>query len=365
MLAKEIWAACRSGMVAWMNARRARPGGEPRRRPRGAVPSPADPLPVGLDPQADLDPVRAVASEAAKRLWRLGFAVPAVPVVDAPCPERATILAALAADELNPAYLPRRPTLMPQLMQAVNDPSAAAERISRIIVHDPVLSADVLRLANSSRYRSTVAPLETIQRAITVCGVEALRLMLATAMLRPVFRATRGNFPRFPRLLWERTERAARAAELYAQHTQSADRCEAQLLALLRALGPLVVYGAALDVYAQDPALKPNPGLCAELVGAMGPSMAVRVARDWDMPPRLLRALDSAAAEPLAGALYIGEFLGTLAFLESHAVMTREQTHEMLMQAGLSGEPVHTILAMVTSSGSAPGAATGVGAATG
>ena len=64
-------------------------------------------------------------------------------------------------------------------------------------------------------------------------------------------------------MLWQRTERAARAAEMYALKVLPQERFEAQLLILLSALGPLVVYGATLDVYAQRPRLTPNPALFA------------------------------------------------------------------------------------------------------
>ena len=107
--------------------------------------------------------------------------------------------------------------------------------------------------------------MEVTEVTVVVLGVEALRGLIATAMLQPVFRATRSNFPRFPRLLWERTERSVRAAELYTLKTHPQDRFESQLVVLMNALGPLVVYGALLDAYAARPKLAPNPSLCAEM----------------------------------------------------------------------------------------------------
>jgi HD-like signal output (HDOD) protein len=260
------------------------------------------------------------------------------------------ICAVLQVDALDPNYFPRRPTLLPQLMQALNDPNAASEKLSRMIAHDPVLTADVLRLANSSLYRIAPAPVETIQRAIVVCGVDALRGILATAMLRPVFRASRTNFPRLPRMLWDRTERAARAAELYAAHTQPQDRFEAQLLVLLSALGPLVVYSAALDGYSRAPRLTPNPALFAELIDTLGLQMSQRIARDWETSPRLLAALDRSGEEDLASALHVGELLGTLSLLESQTVISRNERLDIVKGAGLSGSLVDDIWARIAAS---------------
>ena len=298
-------------------------------------------------------PVETAGRLAAQRLWRLAFGAPAeAPPFLARAHQRVRdlICAVLQVDALDPNYFPRRPTLMPQLLQAVNDPNAASEKLSRMIAHDPVLAGDVLRLANSSLYRIAPAPIETIQRAIVVCGVDALRAILATAILQPVFRASRSNFPRLPRMLWERTERAARAAELYAAKTQPRDRFEAQLLVLLSSLGPLVVYSAALDGYSRAPRLTPNPSLFVELIDTLGLQMSQRIARDWETSPRLLAALDASGEEGLRSALHVGELLGTLSLLESQTVISRDERLEILKGAGLTGSWVEEIWIRIAAS---------------
>lgn len=296
----------------------------------------ASPAAVGVD----MYKVTAVNALLTERLWRLAFAAPTGmdELQPADIEVRDQVSAVLGADRLDAKFFPRRPALMPQLMRAVEDPRAATERLSRIVAHDPVLTADVLRLANSSRFRTSAQPIETIQRAIVVMGVDALRGLLAVAMMQPVFRASRSNFPRFPRMLWERTERAARAAEAYAVRLGPEDRFEAQLAILLSALGPLVVYGAILDAYAKRPGLTPNPSLCVALVCALGAKTALRIAHHWETSPRLAAAMEQSSREPLAHALCVGELLGTLSLLESQHVIAVEEALEILNSADLSSE---------------------------
>jgi HD-like signal output (HDOD) protein len=284
-------------------------------------------------------PVRAGEGTAAEfanrsataRLWRLAFAAPAEtpPLEAAHAKVRDAVCEILQAERIDAKYFPRRPTLMPQLLRAVDDPGAATDKLSRMIAHDPVLAADVLRLANSPMFRISATPIETIQRAIVVLGVDALRGLIATAMLQPVFRATRSNFPRFPRLLWERTERSVRAAELYTQKTHPQDRFEAQLVVLMSALGPLVVYGALLDAYAARANLNPSPSLCAELTAELGPQVALHIARQWESSPRLLAAIGKSTDETLTAALQVGEMLGTLSALESQHAISAEEGLEL------------------------------------
>jgi HD-like signal output (HDOD) protein len=316
-----------------------------RRKPAPPAPPAPSAAPAGTAPVLDVASIAAANSMLEQRLWRLAFGAPSQANIEDPAQPaiREAIFRLLRADALDPKYFPRRPTLMPQLLRAFDDPRAASDQISRMIAHDPVLTADVLRLANSSLYRTSPTPIETIQRAVVVCGVEELRGLLATAMLQPVFRATRQNFPRFPRLLWERTERAARAAELYAARTNPEDRFEAQMVALMSALGPLVVYGAALELYARTPQIVPNPQLCATLIHDLGPLMSQRVAKQWETAPRLVAALKKSADESLTTALTVGELLGTLSVLESQTLISRAERLEATRSAGLPDELVNDI----------------------
>jgi HD-like signal output (HDOD) protein len=359
LLTGPLIAALALAMSAWAVLRR-------RRAPAiAAIPVPAKDS-IGVvtaeaTPQnrpIDTLRVEAVNALAAERLWRLAFAAPEQ--VEPVAPDHArvqdAVIAMLRADKLDPKYFPRRPALMPQLLRAVNDPDAAPDSVSRIIAQDPVLTGDILRLANSNFYRVTPEPVETIQRAVVICGMDGLQSLLAAVLLQPVFRATDKNFPRFPPLLWERTERAARAAELYAAKTRRQDRFEAQLIALLSALGPLVVYRATMAAYSRTPGLAPSPALCVALIGTLGQQTSQRIARHWQSSPRLIAALgppgDNAASDrSLAHALYCGELIGTLSLLESQQHISLSERVRLAGDAGLPDELAKSIWERLSGAG--------------
>jgi HD-like signal output (HDOD) protein len=350
VIAAAVIACLAGGLALWAVFRQGR---------KQPLPGASDPAPASGKPNTK-GPAAAPPAETAQielanglvteRLWKLAFAAPAHPQTLEPAHTevRDAVYAALQAETFDTKYFPRRPTLMPQLMRVVADPRAATEKISRMVAHDPVLTSDILRLANSPLYRTTPAPIETIQRAIVVLGVDALRGLVATAMLQPVFRATRTNFPRFPRMLWERTERAARAAEMYAMNLHPKDRFEAQLVILLSALGPLVVYGAALDAYSQRPELSPSPALCVALTAALGRDVSLGIARHWETSARLIAAIERSPGESLSMCLCTGELLGTLSLLETQSVVSREAALATAKDAGLSEVIVTPIFTQLT-----------------
>lgn len=344
-----VWSITALGMLGLLG------GWILQRRVAGAIPALADPgvqNPPDQDkapPAIDAPALFAARERANARLWRLAYgAKAAAGVLEQPHAEvRVAVVARLQPDKLNPEFLPRRPTLMQQLLREVNDPGTQADKLSRMIAHDPVLGADVLRIANSSLYRVTPEPVESIQRAIVICGVESMRGILATAMVRPVFRANGRNFPRLPRLLWERTERAARAAELYALRTSPQDRFEAQMAVLLRALGPLVVHSAALDAYAQRPRLQPDAVMLVELTQSMAGSLSARIAQAWGSSSRIVSALNDHDSSALGCAAMAGEFLGTLAMLVVHAAMTDCDALDLSREAGLDESLAREIIARI------------------
>src|SRR5262245_3616199 len=112
--------------------------------------------------------------------------------------EHAVALAsvAAAADESvhERDYFPRRPMLLPKLLQALNDDASTRQELVGLILEDPSLAGNVLIRANSAWYRTSPEPVESLDRAVRMLGTDGLKSLLATAILQPVFRLPKGYF---------------------------------------------------------------------------------------------------------------------------------------------------------------------------
>src|SRR5262249_5231711 len=105
---------------------------------------------------------------------------------------------ALGDLEVQAKYLPRRPSLLPQLVSAINSDTNSMRDMAKIIGEDGTLLAGLLKLANSSFYRSSGAkPIESLEKAVALLGTDGLRSLVATALLHPVMTGTRGPFSSF------------------------------------------------------------------------------------------------------------------------------------------------------------------------
>lgn len=87
--------------------------------------------------------------------------------------------------------LPSIPKLVQELLQALDDPNADAGRIGAKLQLDQALTAKVLRLANSSFYGGT-RKVSSVNDAVVLLGIDALRTMVAASGVVGAFKAPEG-----------------------------------------------------------------------------------------------------------------------------------------------------------------------------
>ena len=233
-------------------------------------------------------------------------------------------------------YLPRRPQLLPQLMQVVNDDAASMRAIARLIARDPALTGNLLRIANSPAYRMQPAPIESIERAVAVLGTHGIRSTIAAALMQPVL-STTGTFTPLPEVIWDHSLRTAAAAEAHAMLVGNDDPFAAQLLGLLYGLGAIAIFRVVRDEFADHPDAAPSATLMTRLIDQHAAPVAARIASQWELSERIVAALGEQqpialgeSRSPLGQALYFGRVAATLAMLVDAARTTPEEGREQL-----------------------------------
>jgi HD-like signal output (HDOD) protein len=297
---------------------------------------------------ASIDAARtAAASRAATQRALHELELGIAPIGLFPQREHAHIVNAVLATLEDAAgqskYLPRRPSVVPQLLRTMNDPQASRREIATIISRDPALAADLLTIANSAWYRSSPTPIESIDRAVAVLGNDGIRSLLSAAILQPMFRMPPGPFQRFPQIAWDYAAAASIASESIAALAESDDPFAAQLLALLVGVGGIIVFRVTLDTYANEGTLRPSPEAVAMLIDRQAAPVARRIATRWELSERMIGALnDQSAADstsiallsPLGRALLLGREVGALSVLAREGALPREQARSRALACG-------------------------------
>lgn len=328
--------------------------------PRTAGTAPQEPsgeweTPAGVPPQpppAEAAQIRAQTLRALREV-AFGLTSPIVPAVIAPSDALcAEVAGALAHIVDQPNYAPRRPMQLPRLLQAINDETASRGTLAQIIAGDPALAGNLLRLANSPFYRHSPEPVESLDRAVSMLGIEGLRSMIAAALLQPVFRVSGGSFAQFGEVTWEHSLFAANAAELHASLVESGDPFAAQLLGLLLGLANIVVFSVSRDVFLAHER-SPDAALIGALIDAHCIGVARQIAASWELSDRIDAALAEQApvrVDPsrvpqsaLGRALYFGEFVGAVAVLRQRGGLDDSAALTALNFAGVPAATIERI----------------------
>jgi HD-like signal output (HDOD) protein len=222
---------------------------------------------------------------------------------------------------LQAKYLPRRPSLLPRLMTAINNDSNSMREMARIIGEDGTLLGGLLKLANSAYYGvRRHKPVESLEKAVALVGTDGLRSLVTTALLHPVMTDIRGPFSSFAEATWEHSQYAAGCAELHATRIEGADAFSARLLALLLGLASNSVFRIAREhCFGESRCVR--PAAMAQLLNDWVPPTAMRIAENWQLPADLCNVLAAPAVPGLARSLRFGRLAGALLVLVNRGQM--------------------------------------------
>lgn len=238
-------------------------------------------------------------------------------------------------------YFPRRPMLLPKLMQALNDREVARETLVKLILEDPAIAGGVLQQANTAFYRVSPARVDNVDRAVWLLGTDGLKRLMATAIMQPVFRVPKGYFDAFAPRTWAHAQRAAAVAERFVARARACDPFVAQLLAVMEALARIVIFRLTMDKYRETPNILPRAEVFIRAMQKHEARVALLIANAWQMTDESKTALqDQARREsplsmsPLAQAVYYANLTATLTAGE----LSADAATEVLDAQGLEVE---------------------------
>ncbi len=236
--------------------------------------------------------------------------------------------------------LPRRPQLLPQLIQTVNDDAASARVMAAIIGQDPVLTGNLLRIANSPAYKVHERPVESLQRAVTLVGTEGVRQIISAVLVQPVMQVQCEVFPQFSAIIWEHALLASRAAADHARTVTFGDAFAAQWLGLVQGLGAALVMRQLLqEAQARGEAVE--PALALQLLQQWSLPLAQRVVAAWELPEPVHQALAVDAEGPLADSLRLASAAAAASLLCRHGHASQSRMLALLEQ--LPSAPPHAL----------------------
>ncbi|TBW50753.1 HDOD domain-containing protein [Marinobacter halodurans] len=320
-------------LFQWFKPNTADPA-KPARRKGGLL------NPVGTDP-ADEELTRSALIHLESHLfcWLLN-ASPAELARDTP--QAPMVLTRLQSelDDDNLTELPRQPAVLPMLMRALSAEDTSRHQLAEIILGDPSLTEQLLHVANSPFFRPSDQPIESVEHAIFLLGLDGVRSVAAAAVMRPMMTARSNHEALFTQRVWRWGLACARAAELIAR-SRGADGNAFFLVSLVPALAYITLRREVARIYrALDQASLPEASVIRTALRTHEWDVARLLSARWDLPPQYQAYLMTAERPPPRGPhtpINDGIILGTREVLR-HAHQ-RNLPEEQLLRALQLDEP--------------------------
>lgn len=225
----------------------------------------------------------------------------------------------------NRELIPPLPEVLVRVQTTLDDRGASARDVARVILEDPLLTAKILKLANSAYYRHSAQGVKTITAAIILVGFEAIRnLVLGLHVYQAIDRLPRSAGYRE---VWQHSTACAVASRRIAKLLHVGVPEEAFVAGLLHDIGKIFLAHVFPEPY----------------------EYALRIAREEKLPIRetekTLLKIDHAEA-----GQYIGDFwhfpdqiLLTIRrhHLDDHAAALKRLDNKVVKSVILANRLVH------------------------
>ncbi|WP_075185319.1 HDOD domain-containing protein [Teredinibacter haidensis] len=197
----------------------------------------------------------------------------------------------LQKKEVRNKAVPRLPTVIPRLLRSLRDPESSARDYVDIIDKDPVMSATVLKLANSVYFNPIGARINDIERAVVKLGIDGLRSVLSAAVMQPIVQRESTYFSRTGQKMWHHSLSCAVACEQIAEHRQQ-EKFKVYVMGLVHDIGKITVFSELCKQFKlNEEDVKPGNNAFSPIMKVLAPAVSYWVAKDWDLPKDICKAI--------------------------------------------------------------------------
>lgn len=175
--------------------------------------------------------------------------------------------------------MPRLPSSSVAALEMANRPSVEIRTLVEAIERDPLLTGELLRIANSALYAAQ-QPAATLQQAVMRIGLRSVRGAVFAAALKSSIHAGRKG-DGYAEELWRQSQSVARVAREIARPL-GFDSEEAYVLGLLHDIGKVVLLGM-LPAEVQRPG-DISPALVGRVFHHFHERAGGLLAKEWKLP---------------------------------------------------------------------------------
>ena len=229
--------------------------------------------------------------------------------------------------------IPQLPQILLRVETALDNPELGGEELARVILDDPALTAQVLKVANSTFYNPRGTKIKTISRAIVILGFDNIRRLVLGLSVSRMFTL----LPRWSvyRRLWRHSMATALLARGLARADGFKDNEVAFVGGLLHDVGKLILGHLHGETYAgilEHCCLEAEFDLCRaenEAFFCNHQEVGALLAQSWGLPTELVRVIGR--HRPGSDWRYFTE---SLPGFGAYVILANQMAHLLDLQTG-------------------------------
>ena len=179
--------------------------------------------------------------------------------------------------------LPTLPEVAIKVRETADDEDASNRDVAKIIETDAALSARIVQVGNSALYRG-VNPAETVQAAAMRMGLDTVRTLATSLVMKQMFQATHPVLDHYLRIAWKRSTSVAAFSAVIARSSTSLESDIALLAGLTHSIGlaPILVKAES------EPLLLNDTQQLERLMYELYPLVGSQILKNWDFSEALV-----------------------------------------------------------------------------
>jgi putative nucleotidyltransferase with HDIG domain len=191
--------------------------------------------------------------------------------------------------------MPPLPQSIPQILELTRSTKSSAHDLAKVFERDPKLTANMLKLANSSYYGFT-RKISTISHAIVCLGLDTVKSIALTSSTQEMLNNEIPAYALEKGMLWQHSICCATCARIIAKRIGFKESEEAYIAGLLLDIGKIILSNFAEDYFIEiieksKNNKSPFDRAEKEVLGFDHPQIGGRIIKKWNLPPILVEAV--------------------------------------------------------------------------
>jgi HD-like signal output (HDOD) protein len=182
----------------------------------------------------------------------------------------------------NRLVLPTLPDIAIKVRDAVTKGDISAKDLAEMIVTDAALSAQIIRIVNSTMYRG-VTEINNIQNAVSRLGNNTIRSLVTSLVMKQMFNPSSKLLEHLFRKTWEQSVNVSSISRALCNFVPHLNPDEAMLAGLIHQIGKLPILTLVEDI----PEFRDSPTRMSKLLEKAHPAVGKLIMDAWDFPENL------------------------------------------------------------------------------